>query len=469
MQQTTQSNHLSKRKSAWYRKNPRRLIVAIVGLAALAWWWTGKDATPESQPLIVEIEVGDIENAVTAAGTLQPSELIEVGAQVSGQLQKLHVDAGDNVEAGKLLAEIDATVQFNRVEASRASLQALEAQLSAREAALKLAQANAARQTRLMEDDASTQADFDQAMNSLASAESGYTQLQSQIAQSKASLASDQAQLGYTKIYAPISGTIVAIDRKEGVTLNVNQQTPVIMRIADLSTMTVEAQVSEADVTKLKPGMEVYFTTLGSGDRRWYGRLRQVLPTPTVVNGVVLYSALFDADNADQALLSNMTAQVFFVTSSARNVVKVPVGALRYADEAGRPTGAAESFERGERRGGREGAEPPSEEERAERRAAREARGAEPGGVPGSSGPRSRPNSADGRQARGRGAVATVQVALSDGSFEEREVRVGVTSRIAAEVLSGLEEGDRVVAGVVRSSVESQQRQNDERRFGGFR
>lgn len=468
MQQTTQSNHLSKGKAAWYRKYPRRLIVAVLGLAALAWWWTGKDATPESQPLIVEIEVGDIENAVTAAGTLQPSELIEIGAQVSGQLQKLHVDAGDTVEAGKLLAEIDATVQFNRVEASRASLQALEAQLSARDAALKLAQANAARQTRLMEDDASTQADFDQAVNSLASAESGYTQLQSQIAQSKASLASDQAQLGYTKIYAPISGTIVAIDRKEGVTLNVNQQTPVIMRIADLSTMTVEAQVSEADVTKLKSGMEVYFTTLGSGDRRWYGRLRQVLPTPVIVNGVVLYSALFDVDNADQALLSSMTAQVFFVTSSARNVLKVPVGALRYADETGRPTGAAESFESGERRGGREGAEPPSDEERAERRAAREARGAEPGGAPGS-GPRGRPDSADGRQARGRGAVATVQVALGDGSFEEREVRVGVTSRIAAEVISGLEEGDRVVAGVVRSSVESQQRQNDDRRFGGFR
>tara|TARA_R110002096_G_scaffold6206_4_gene28556 strand:+ start:27754 stop:29157 length:1404 start_codon:yes stop_codon:yes gene_type:complete len=444
------------------KKLPRRrslnwvILVAIV-LAALVWWWTSGESASEAQPLIVEIEIGDIENAVTAAGTLQPSELIEVGAQVSGQLQKLYVDAGDSVEAGQLVAEIDATVQSNRVEASRASLQALEAQLSARESALKLAQANAARQTRLMEDDASTQADFDQAMNSLASAQSSYTQLQSQIAQSKASLASDEAQLGYTKIYAPISGTIVAIDRKEGVTLNANQQTPVIMRIADLSTMTVEAEVSEADVTKLSTGMEVYFTTLGSGDRRWYSKLRQVLPTPVVTNNVVLYSALFDVDNADQALLSSMTAQVFFITSSARNVAKVPVGALHYADDAGRPSGAAASFTRGERRGPREGGVPPTEEERAQRRAARLASGG---------GPRAGADFANRRQRGGRGAVATVQLALDDGTFEEREVRVGVTSRIAAEVLSGLEAGDRVVAGVVQSGSGAQNTQNRDPRFG---
>lgn len=463
MQQETQTSMTVDAKVPWYRRRLRLTIMAILVLAALTWWWTSDDSTTAAQPLIVEIEVGNIENAVTAAGTLQPSELIEVGAQVSGQLQKLHVAAGDAVEAGQLVAEIDATVQYNRVEASRASSRALEAQLSARESALVLAKANAARQTRLMEDDASTQADFDQAINSLASAQSNYTQLQSQIAQSNASLASDEAQLGYTKIYAPISGTVVAIDRKEGVTLNANQQTPVILRIADLSTMTVEAEVSEADVTKLSAGMDVYFTTLGSSDRRWQSQLRQVLPTPVVTNNVVLYSALFDVDNADQALMSSMTAQVFFVTSSARNVVKVPVGALRYADDSGRPAGAAASFARGEQRSGREGGEPPSEEERAERRARFQARNEAAGGAS------ARPDSVDGRPGRNRGAVATVQVLLDDGSFEEREVRVGVTSRIAAEVLSGLEAGDRVVAGIVQSSGEPQERQDQNRRFGGFR
>lgn len=465
MQQENRTNERLNEAVPWYRRQLRLTIILVLAIAAATWWWKGDDTATAAQPLIVDIEIGDIENAVTAAGTLQPSELVEVGAQVSGQLQKLHVDAGDTVEAGQLVAEIDATVQFNRVEASRASLKALEAQLSARESALELAKANAARQTRLMQDDASTQTDFEQAMNSLASAQSSYIQLQSQILQSNASLASDEAQLGFTKIYAPISGTVVAIDRKEGVTLNSNQQTPVILRIADLSTMTVGAEVSEADVTKLSTGMEVYFTTLGSGDRRWYSRLRQVLPTPVVTNNVVLYSALFDIDNADQALLSSMTAQVFFVTSSARNVVKVPVGALRYTDNPDRPAGAAASFDRGERRGGREGGESLSDEERAERRArfqARNAAGGGPGAATEGGGARSRPD-------RDRAAIATVQVALDDGSFEEREVRVGVTSRIAAEVLSGLEAGDRVVAGVLQSSVEQQESQNQNRRFGGFR
>ena len=416
------------------------------------------DTAATTRPLLATVEVGDIENAVTAAGFLQPSNFVDVGAQVSGQLEVLHVEVGDVVAEGDLLTEIDATVQFNRVEASRASLRALEAQLSAREASLKLATANAKRQTRLMDDDATTEADFDNATNSLASAESGLIQLQSQIAQSKASLASDEAQLGYTKIFAPAGGTVVSIDKKEGQTLNANQQTPIILRIADLSTMTVEAGVSEADVTKLKVGMDVYFTTLGGGGRRWNGTLRQILPTPVITNNVVLYTALFDVDNSDSSLFSNMTAQIFFVTSSARNVLKVPVGALTYAEGSGRPAGAAQSFAMGDDVGSGMGGgdfaggmggdisdrlanmDPEMAARIRERMAEREAQG---GG-------------AGGRADTTRPASATVQVAISDDEFEVREIRIGVTSRIAAEVLSGLEEGEQVVAGVLQSREEEQ-------------
>ena len=107
------------------------------------------------------------------------------------------------------------------------------------------------------------------------------------------------------------------------------------MRIADLSTMTVQAQVSEADVPKLHVGMDVYFTTLGGDNQRYYGKLRQILPTPTVVNNVVLYDALFDVTNPDQALMTQMTAQVFFVAASAKDAVLVPLAALRPAARAG--------------------------------------------------------------------------------------------------------------------------------------
>jgi len=444
------------------RKSPFGLIVhhpfwsvlVVALLIAGAYWTFSGESGPTTRPLFATVEVGDIENAVTAAGFLQPSTFVDVGAQVSGQLEVLHVLVGDVVAAGDLLAEIDATVQFNRVEASRASLRALEAQLSAREASLKLATANAARQTRLMDDDATTEADFDSATNSLVSAQSSLTQLQSQIAQSQAGLASDEAQLGYTTIFAPAAGTVVSIDKKEGQTLNANQQTPIILRIADLSTMTVEAGVSEADVTKLTVGMDVYFTTLGSGGRRWYGTLRQILPTPVITNSVVLYTALFDADNSDSTLFSNMTAQIFFVTSSARNVLKVPVGALTYAESSGQPAGAAQTFARGGNGnggGGRGGGGNAGERTanadsatlaRMQERLAR--RAAQGGG-------------AAGRMDSTRPKLASVQVAVSDDEFEVREITVGVTSRIAAEVLSGLEEGERVVAGVLQASQDEQE------------
>lgn len=423
------------RQPAFLRRHPWLLLAVLLVLAFGGYRMFSGGSEATTRPLIATVEIGDIENAVIAAGFLQPSNYVDVGAQVSGQLKVLHVEVGEAVEAGQLLAEIDATVQENRVEASRASLRGLEAQLVARQAALELAEANARRQTRLMDDDATTQADFDAAMNTLASAQSSLTQLQSQIEQSKASLASDEAQLGYTRIYAPAAGTVVSINMKEGQTLNANQQTPIILRIADLTTMTVEAQVSEADVTKIRPGMEVYFTTLGGSGRRWYGRLRQILPTPVITNNVVLYTALFDVDNTDQTLYSNMTAQIFFVTSSARNVLKVPVGALTFAEGSGRPASAAAAF--GPGNGSRQGA----------------GSGAG-GGRSATGGPSARRASAG---SGAPGAVATVQVEVGDNEFETREVRIGVSSRIAAEVLSGLEEGDRVVAGVLQTSAPVQQ------------
>src|SRR5918996_1164129 len=131
---------------------------------------------------------------------------------------------------------------------------------------------------------------------------------------------------------------------KPGQTLNANQSAPIVVRIADLSTMTVQSQVSEADVSKLRVGQDVYFTTLGSDSKRWYGKLRQINPTPEVVNNVVLYNALFDVENADRALMTQMTAQVFFVIAQAKDAVIVPVGALR-------PVGAGT----GERRRAKDG------------------------------------------------------------------------------------------------------------------
>ena len=462
------------------------LTLLLIVCAILGWWITQDNATTLAKPLIVTVDQGDLENAVTAAGNLQPSDYVDVGAQVSGQLETFLVEIGDKVSSGQLLAEIDATVQLNRVEASRASLRALEAQLSARSASLKLAQANADRQTRLIEEDATSQADFDSAINTLASAQSSLIQLQSQIAQSSASLASDEATLAFSKIAAPIAGTVISIDKKVGQTLNASQQAPTILRIADLSTMTVQGEVSEADVSKLSTNMDVYFTTLGGGSRRWYGKLRQILPKPVVTNNVVLYTALFDVDNSDNALLSDMTAQIFFVTSAATNVVRVPVGALNFKDTnnlLGLAPNITElsnskstiavtpqiqtqnSIPAGDRLKNRSANLPAdfgdlSPEQFARFRERVAENGGRGGGI-GNSGGRNRGGGRSGggetrslERSNTTTTNATVLLVKPDGGFEKREITVGVRTRIAAEVLSGLKVGDEVVAGIIQTRSE---------------
>jgi macrolide-specific efflux system membrane fusion protein len=405
------------------------LVLAVAG--AGGWYYLRGSDSPETQnqPLLARVEIGDIENTISSAGSLKPSDFVDVGAQVSGQLQKLHVEVGDKVEVGQLLAEIDARTQASRVQASRAALAALEAQIMSRQASLDLARANAQRQERLMAANATSQQDFDTAVANLASAEASYTQLQRQIEQSRSTLSTEETSLEFTRIYAPIAGTVVSIEMNEGRTLNANQQAPTILRIADLSTMTVQAEISEADIGNLRIGMDIYFTTLSGGQRRWRGSLRQILPTPVIENNVVLYTGLFDVDNTDGTLLPEMTAQVFFITAAAYDVLTVPVGALSY----GAPAAAD----------GAPGAGAPGDAE-ARIAAARQGR---PAGR--------RPPSGDGTVPARRPATVTVMAA--DGTQQARDIVVGVSSRINAQVISGLEEGEQVVAGVIQGAAEPQQ------------
>ena len=292
--------------------------------------WSGADNAAARYTTAI-VQRGDIEEAVTATGILQPRDYVDVGTQVSGQLKKVHVDIGAVVKAGDLLAEIDPTVYKTRVDVDRAQINTLTAQLSDREAQLALAEQQYQRQANMMREQATTQEAVQSAEAALKSAKAQINVLKAQIEQMRSSLRGDEANLGYTKIYAPMAGTVVSVSAKQGQTLNANQQAPIILRIADLSTMTVQSQVSEADVSRLRVGMDVYFTTLGSGSKRWTGKLRQINPTPEVVNNVVLYNALFEAENDDGALMTQMTAQIFFVTAQAKDAVQVPVAALRPA------------------------------------------------------------------------------------------------------------------------------------------
>ncbi len=301
----------------------------VLGSGAYAGWrhWKGKQ-TDLSQYQLVKVQRADIEDLVTATGSLQPLEYVDVGAQVSGQLRKIHVEIGSVVQAGDLLAEIDPTVYRANVDARRAQLKNLRATLVERESQLLLAQQQQARQKGLLSGDATTQEAVQQAEAALRAARAQIEALQAQIEQSESTLRADEANLNYANIYSPMSGVVVSITARQGQTINATQQAPIILRVANLSSMTVQTQVSEADIGQLRPNMDAYFTTLGNRGRRWWGTLRKVEPTPTVTNNVVLYNALFDVVNDQRNLLPQMTAQVFFVAAKAENALVVPASAV---------------------------------------------------------------------------------------------------------------------------------------------
>lgn len=458
----------STRKALW----PRLLgLLAATALLAgggyLGWKTWLRAENPRDQYQIAEVQRGDIEDLVTATGTLQPRDYVDVGAQVSGQLRKIHVEVGSIVQQGDLLAEIDPTVLLANVDASRAGLRNLQANLLVREAALVLARDQHQRQKNLMAADATTVEALRTAENNLRSAEAQLAAQKASIEQTQSTLRANEANLNYARIYAPIAGVVVSVTARQGQTLNANQSAPILLRVADLSTMTVQTQVSEADVGRLRVTMPVYFTTLGSQGQRWYGQLRKVEPTPTVTNNVVLYNALFDVPNADQRLMTSMTAQVFFIAAQAQGTLLVPAGAVQSQPRGPRRQGGPASAASAPVPAG-SAASASAQGAQAEREP-RRARGAAEVGPhtapPADAPPADRvaavraPDQAAQAVHRGlftgptgmpqRGPrQATVRVIDAEGRIEERRVEIGIANRVQVQILSGLAEGEEVIAGL---------------------
>lgn len=438
-------------------RRPRGLLLLIVVVLLgiwLLWKWVFSSDEDEVIYTTEFVSRGDIENLVTATGTLQPRDYVDVGAQVSGQLKKLHVEVGSEVKAGDLLAEIDATVYAAKVDATRAQLQNQKAQLLDRQAQLQLAEINFKREKNLFAEDATTSESLETADANLKSAQAQLKSLQAQIQQTESTLRVEAANLNYAKIYAPMDGTVVSITSRQGQTLNTNQTAPTIMRVADLSTMTVQTQVSEADIGKLRKEMPVYFTTLGSQGRRWYSQLDRIWPTPEILNNVVLYNALFDVPNEQRLLMTQMSTQVFFVESQAKDVLLVPMSAISFAPPRG---------SRGPER------QSPASNSQTQKISSvttsstpvtpDEAKQTETGNVVAREMDGARVNGRRIVEGKGRHDNATVQIgeirprpALvkvmnEDGEIEERKVLVGVANRVQAQIIEGLKEGEKIVSG----------------------
>lgn len=309
------------RKRVWFF-----LGLLLLSLGAYVAW--GKHQPSQEIRATVTVSLGDIEDNVTAQGKLEPKEFVDVGAQVTGQLQKLYVDIGDDVSAGQLLAEIDPRVYSARVQADEANIKNLQAQLAGQQANVVFARQQFERNRQLMKSQGVSEQDFQNSEYNLKKALATADSIQAQIEQVQSTLSGDRTNLGFTKIYAPITGTVVVRSARVGQTLNANQTTPTILQLAKLDAMTVRAQVAEADVMRLKADLPVYFTTLGAGERRWLGKVRQILPSPENVNNVVLYNVLVDVDNSDRQLMTGMSTQMFFVLGTAKQVPLIAVSAL---------------------------------------------------------------------------------------------------------------------------------------------
>jgi len=312
-------------------------FLAILSISGGGWYWYASAARAPQRDALRPIPVtrGTIEEVVTSQGKLEAKQYVDVGTQVSGQLKNIHVEIGDTVTKGQLLAEIDPRVYQAQVEANEARITSLKAQLDQRRAELKLAEENLKRNQNLIAVNAVSQQALQETESQAAVAKAQVDSIAAQIQETQSNLQGNRTSLSFAKIYAPMAGTVTTMPAREGQTLNANQSAPTILQIANLDTMTVRAQVAEADVSRLKEGMPVYFTTLGNNERRWQGKVRQILPSPQIVNDVVLFDVLIDVKNEGRRLMTGMTTQVFFVFGNAENATIIPAEALtrRAADQ----------------------------------------------------------------------------------------------------------------------------------------
>jgi macrolide-specific efflux system membrane fusion protein len=317
-----------------FRKRWVRATLVCLAAVAAGYYWLSKPAKPSYQTVV--IGYGDIAENVVSSGVLQPLLKVDVGAQVSGQLQKLHVQLGKTVKKGDLLATIDPSIAKNDLLNLEAALEQQAAQRDAKQIDLEQAKRELIRQNTMLQSEATAKLDAEQADSTVRKIQADMRSLAAQIRQTKIGVDTARTKLGYTQITAPVDGDVVNITTQEGQTVIAVQQVPIIMTIAKLDTMMVKAQVSEADVVSLHPGQAVYFTTLGQSEERHFGKLRTIQPTPENVNGAIFYNALFDVPNPKRDLWTNMTVQVSFVLNEAKHVLTVPVIALGEKDKNGR-------------------------------------------------------------------------------------------------------------------------------------
>ncbi|MBA6245060.1 MULTISPECIES: efflux RND transporter periplasmic adaptor subunit [unclassified Psychrobacter] len=407
------------------------ITLIIVALGALAYTFLKPEETTPNY-LTATVEVGDIENNVMASGKVKALNTVDVGAQVSGEVKRLYVEVGDEVKQGDLIAQIDQVTQKNSLsneqaslEQSEAALQSAQAEslskqaslksayadLASRQSELKQAQSDFARLQDLVAIDAISQQEYDTQATSVETAKAAVANARAAIDTAKAAIATTEANinsqqaalrksrtnvstaeedLSYTTIRAPISGTVVSITTEQGTTVNANQTAPTLVTLADLSTVRINAQISEADVINVSAGMPAYFNIIGNPDKQYDATLTAIEPAPEQISSTsstdaaIYYVGYVEVPNPDRLFRIDMTAQIYIIVNEAKNTLLVPSTVIQEKRTKGKE----------------------------------------------------------------KGKVATgkfVRVLRDDGTVEERTVEVGIDNRVNAQILSGLKEGEEVI------------------------
>lgn len=331
-------------------KFKKKAIIAAVSLALLGYFTYSMFKSEPVSYMTVQASNKDIYKKVFATGTITGQTMVDVGAQVSGQVLKLYVKTGDEVKQGDLLCEIDPKIQETALKTAKASVAIIDAQISSKKAELTKLTLENQRQRRLVKLDATSKQDAEVAQAAFDMAKASLEELKAQ--RQKAQLSVDDAttNLGYTKITAPMNGTVYATVVSEGQTVNANQTTPTILRLATLDTMKVETEISEADVVNVKPGMDCSFTILGLPYRTFEGKLDRIAPAPSSYESAtsttstssssastsstaIYYNSDVIASNEDRTLRIDMTADVTINIADKKDVLALPLAALRSSHE----------------------------------------------------------------------------------------------------------------------------------------
>ncbi|HEF6671507.1 TPA: efflux RND transporter periplasmic adaptor subunit [Campylobacter jejuni] len=312
------------------------ILIAILGSVGAYFIFFNNDE--KISYLTQKIQKKDISQTIEAVGKVYAKDQVDVGAQVSGQIIKLYVDVGTHVKQGDLIAQIDKDKQQNDLEITKAQLESAKANLESKKVALEIANKQYQREQKLYAAKASSLENLETQKNNYYTLKANVAELNAQVVQLEITLKNAQKDLGYTTITAPMDGVVINVAVDEGQTVNANQNTPTIVRIANLDEMEVRMEIAEADVSKIKVGTELDFSLLNDPQKTYHAKIASIDPADTEVSdsstsssssNAIYYYAKFYVANKDDFLRIGMSIQNEIVVASAKAVLAVPTYAIK--------------------------------------------------------------------------------------------------------------------------------------------